>query len=162
MYLAALISRQFVGLPRARIESLLSSFPRLVAPTSEHTVVESSGVRFVYNPLETLYVVLITNTQSNILLDLSTLSLVSRIVTDLATSGRGGQITELDVGVVAFDILGAWDEVVSLGWRENVNLHQVRQTLEMESHEEKIQEIIARVRGLSVVGVNASCSRVPL
>lgn len=52
----------------------------------------------------------------------------------------------MDVMRVAFEILSAWDEVISLGWRENVNLQQVRSVLEMESHEEKIQEIIARVR----------------
>jgi hypothetical protein len=144
--LAALLSRQFVGMPRPRLESLLSSFPRLVSPTSEHTVVESSGVRFVYTPLEDLYVVLITNTQSNILLDLSTLSLITRIATELGSGGRGGAISELDVMRVNFEILSAWDEVISLGWRENVNLQQVRNILEMESHEEKIQEIIARVR----------------
>ncbi|GAA5916919.1 hypothetical protein JCM6882_000605 [Rhodosporidiobolus microsporus] len=139
-----LLSRQFVGLPRPRLESLLSSFPRLVSPTSEHTVVESSGVRFVYAPLEDLYVLLITNTQSNILLDLSTLSLITRIATELGSGGRGGAINELDVMRVNFEILSAWDEVISLGWRENVNLQQVRNILEMESHEEKIQEIIAR------------------
>lgn len=49
------------------------------------------------------------------------------------------------MGRVAFEILSAWDEMISLGWRENVNLQQVRSVLEMESHEEKIQEIIARV-----------------
>ncbi|GAA5824735.1 hypothetical protein JCM5353_004424 [Sporobolomyces roseus] len=139
-----LLSRQFVGLPRPRLESLLASFPRLVSPTSEHTVVESSGVRFVYTPLEDLYVLLITNTQSNILLDLSTLSLITRIATELGSGGRGGAIGELDVIRVNFEILSAWDEVISLGWRENVNLGQVRNVLEMESHEEKIQEIIAR------------------
>ncbi|GAA5827652.1 hypothetical protein JCM11251_001771 [Rhodosporidiobolus azoricus] len=142
--MVTLLSRQFVGLPRPRLESLLSSFPRLVSPTSEHTVVESSGVRFVYAPLEDLYVLLITNTQSNILLDLSTLSLITRIATELGSGGRGGAINELDVMRVNFEILSAWDEVISLGWRENVNLQQVRNILEMESHEEKIQEIIAR------------------
>ncbi|KAK4053585.1 coatomer subunit delta [Microbotryomycetes sp. JL221] len=140
----ALLSRQALGLPRPRLESLLASFPRLVSPASEHTVLEASGVRFVYTPLEDLYVLLITNTQSNILLDLSTLSLVTRIATELGSGGRGGAIGEYDVMRVSFEILSAWDEVVSLGWRENVNLQQVRSVLEMESHEEKIQEIIAR------------------
>ncbi|KAI5481110.1 hypothetical protein MNV49_005545 [Pseudohyphozyma bogoriensis] len=139
-----LLSRQFLGLPRSRLESLLSSFPRLVSPASEHTVLEASGVRFVYTPLEDLYVLLITNTQSNILLDLSTLSLVTRIVTELASGGRGGAVGEPDVLRVSFEILSAWDEVITLGHRENVNLQQVRSILEMESHEEKIQEIIAR------------------
>lgn len=150
---AALLSRQFLGLPRSRLESLLSSFPRLVSPASEHTVLEASGVRFVYTPLEDLYVLLITNTQSNILLDLSTLALVTRILTELASGGRGGAVGEQDVLRVSFEILSAWDEVVSLGWRENVNLQQVRSVLEMESHEEKIQEIIARVR----VDVGLAC-----
>jgi len=117
-------------------------------------VVESSGVRFVYTPLEDLYVLLITNTQSNILLDLSTLSLITRIATELGSGGRGGAIGELDVIRVNFEILSAWDEVISLGWRENVNLGQVRNVLEMESHEEKIQEIIARVRSPSFSVIN--------
>lgn len=135
-----------MGLPRSRLESLLTSFPRLVSPASEHTVLEASGVRFVYTPLEDVYVLLVTNTQSNILLDLGTLSLVTRIVTELASGGRGGAISELDVMRVSFEVLSAWDEVISVGWRESVNLPQVRSILEMESHEEKIQEIIARVR----------------
>jgi hypothetical protein len=45
----------------------------------------------------------------------------------------------------AFELLRAFDEVVSLGYREQVGLMQVRSVLEMESYEEKIQEIIARV-----------------
>lgn len=44
----------------------------------------------------------------------------------------------------SFDLLCAFDEVVSLGYKENVSLSQVRNVLEGESHEEKIQEIIAR------------------
>ena len=45
----------------------------------------------------------------------------------------------------AFELLGAFDEVVSLGYREQVGLMQVRSVLEMESHEGKIREVIARV-----------------
>ncbi|CAD6586560.1 MAG: hypothetical protein TREMPRED_004452 [Tremellales sp. Tagirdzhanova-0007] len=44
----------------------------------------------------------------------------------------------------SFDLLCAFDEVVSLGYKENVSLSQVRSVLEGESHEEKIQDIIAR------------------
>ena len=47
---------------------------------------------------------------------------------------------------IDLELLEAFDEIISEGYRESVNLIQVRNNLEMESHEEKIQEIIARVR----------------
>lgn len=56
---------------------------------------------------------------------------------------RGGG--EREVKERAFDLLTAFDEIISLGYRENVSLVGVRGIIEMESHEEKIQEIIARV-----------------
>ena len=46
----------------------------------------------------------------------------------------------------AFEILSAMDELVTLGYRENLTLSQIKTFLDMESHEERIQEIIARVR----------------
>ena len=52
---------------------------------------------------------------------------------------------ESEISKNAFELLGAFDEVVSLGYREQVGLMQVRSVLEMESHEGKIREVIARV-----------------
>jgi hypothetical protein len=45
----------------------------------------------------------------------------------------------------AYDLLSAFDELVTLGYRENLTISQIKTFLEMESHEERIQEIIARV-----------------
>lgn len=128
---------------RARIESLLASFPKLIPTNTQHTSVETPEVRYVYQPLEDLYILLITNKASNILQDIDTLHLFARVVSDLCRSADEREILKN-----AFELLGAFDEIVSLGYKENVNLMQVRSVLEMESHEEKIQEIIARVRGL--------------
>ncbi|KAG8927382.1 hypothetical protein FRC03_001093 [Tulasnella sp. 419] len=133
------ISRQFREMPRSRIESLLTSFPKLIPANSQHTSVETADVRYVYQPLEDLYILLITNKASNILQDISTLHLFARVTSDLCRSAD-----EKEIFKNAFELLGAFDEIVSLGYRENVNLMQVRNVLEMESHEEKIQEIIAR------------------
>ncbi len=128
---------------RTRIESLLASFPKLIPTNIQHTSVETAEVRYVYQPLEDLYIVLITNKSSNILQDIDTLHLFARVVSDLCRSADEKEILKH-----AFELLGAFDEIVSMGYRENVNLMQVRGVLEMESHEEKIQDIIARVRAI--------------
>ncbi|KAF5352791.1 hypothetical protein D9756_006205 [Leucocoprinus leucothites] len=133
------ISRQFRDMTRARIESLLASFPKLIPTNTQHTSVETADVRFVYQPLEDLYILLITNKASNILQDIDTLHLFARVVSDMCRSADEREILKN-----AFELLGAFDEIVSMGYKENVNLMQVRSVLEMESHEEKIQEIIAR------------------
>jgi hypothetical protein len=125
---------------RTRIESLLASFPKLIPTNTQHTSVETSDVRYVYQPLEDLYIVLITNKASNILQDIETLHLFARVVADLCKSADEREILKN-----AFELLGSFDEIVSMGYREQINLMQVRSVLEMESHEEKIQEIIARV-----------------
>ncbi|KAG6873064.1 hypothetical protein C0995_003370 [Termitomyces sp. Mi166 len=135
----AVVSRQFRDMSRARIESLLASFPKLIPANTQHTSVETSDVRYVYQPLEDLYILLITNKASNILQDIDTLHLFARVVSDLCRTADEREILNN-----SFELLGAFDEIVSMGYRENVNLIQVRNVLEMESHEEKIQEIIAR------------------
>ena len=137
---AAVLSRQFHPMTRTRIESLLASFPKLIPANSQHTSVETTEVRYVYQPLEDLYILLITNKASNILQDIDTLHLFARVVSDLCKT-----VEEREIQRQSFELLGAFDEIVSLGYREHVNLMQVRSVLEMESHEEKIQEIIARV-----------------
>lgn len=65
---------------RIRIEGLLAAFPKLVGTGKQHTYVETENVRYVYQPIEGLYLLLITNKQSNILEDLDTLRLLSKLV----------------------------------------------------------------------------------
>ena len=137
----AVISRQFRDMSRTRIDALLASFPKLIPANTQHTSVETTEVRYVYQLLEDLYIVLITNKASNILQDIETLHLFARVVSDMCRSADQKEIVKN-----SFELLGAFDEIVSLGYREQVNLMQVRSILEMESHEEKIQEIISRVR----------------
>jgi len=140
-----IISRQFKDLSKDRITALLAEFPSLLSENSkyQHTSIEYEGVRFIYQPLENVYVVLITNRQSNVLQDIDTLHILSQSLSALLRS-----VEEKEVLDNCFEIISAFDEVINLGYKENLSLNQVRAFLEMDSHEEKIQEIIERNKEL--------------
>ncbi|KAK5001520.1 hypothetical protein LTR28_012546, partial [Elasticomyces elasticus] len=110
---------------------------------TQHTTVEQDNVRFVYQPLDELYMVLITNRQSNILQDIDSLHLFAQVVSSICKS-----LDEREILRNAFELLSAFDELVTLGYRENLTLSQIKTFLDMESHEERIQEIIARNKEL--------------
>eukprot|EP01023_Acetabularia_acetabulum_P009290 TRINITY_DN14136_c0_g1_i3.p2 TRINITY_DN14136_c0_g1~~TRINITY_DN14136_c0_g1_i3.p2 ORF type:complete len:234 (-),score=24.12 TRINITY_DN14136_c0_g1_i3:265-942(-) len=132
-----LVSRQFVEMTRVRIEGLLAAFPKLVGSGKQHTYVETENVRYVYQPLEGMYLLLITNKQSNILEDLETLRLLSKVVPEFIPV-----VEEESIVKGAFDLIFAFDEVISLGHKENITVQQVRQNTEMDSHEEKLHKMI--------------------
>ncbi|KAL8943157.1 MAG: hypothetical protein Q9211_001086 [Gyalolechia sp. 1 TL-2023] len=139
----AVLSRQFREVSRSRIEGLLASFPKLADSGTQHTTVEQDNVRYVYQPLDELYMVLITNRQSNILQDIDSLHLFAQVVSSICKS-----LDEREILRNAYELLSAFDELVTLGYRENLSLAQIRTFLEMESHEERIQEIISRNKEL--------------
>ncbi|KAF2222472.1 hypothetical protein BDZ85DRAFT_128494 [Elsinoe ampelina] len=139
----AVLSRQFREMQRSRIEALLASFPKLADSGTQHTTVEQDNVRFVYQPLDELYMVLITNRQSNILQDIDSLHLFAQVVSSICKS-----LDEREILRNAFELLSAFDELVTLGYRDNLTLSQIKTFLDMESHEERIQEIIARNKEL--------------
>ena len=147
----SLMSRQFVDMQRSRIESLLSAFPKLMGTTGsagseskkiarQHTFIETENVRYLFQPLEGVYLVVITNKASNIVEDLETLRLLAKIVPEYC----GGIVTEDQVLENVFELIFAFDEVISLGYRESISLQQVRINLEMDSHEEKLHDMIQK------------------
>jgi hypothetical protein len=133
-----LVARQFVEMTRLRIEGLLSAFPKLLDSGRDHTFIETETVRYVYQPMEGLYLLLVTNRSSNILEDLETLRLLAKVVQDCCQI----QVNEEIVLKNAFDIVFAFDEVVSFGHRESVTLSQIKTYTEMDSHEEKLHQMI--------------------
>src|ERR1700721_3045738 len=128
---------------RSRVEALLASFPKLADTGTQHTTCEQDNLRYVYQPLDELYMVLITNRQSNILQDINSLHLFAQVVSSICKS-----LDEREILRNAFELLSAFDELVTLGYRENLTLSQIKTFLDMESHEERIQEIIARNKEL--------------
>jgi hypothetical protein len=118
---------------RPRIEGLLSAFPKLMSSGKQHTFVETESVRYVYQSLDKLYILIITTKESNILEDLETLRLFSRVVPEYCSN-----YDEEDVLDHCFELISAMDEMVALGYRESINLSQIRQYTEMVSHDEQV------------------------
>ena len=65
-------------------------------------------------------------------------------------------IDENDVQEHAFELIFAFDEVVALGYRESVNLAQIRTFTEMDSHEEKVFLAVRKVANYNIqtLGLN--------
>lgn len=126
---------------KARIEGLLAAFPKLMTSGKQHTFVETESVRYVYQPMEKLYMLLITTKASNILEDLETLRLFSKVVPEYCRSFEEREIIEN-----AFNLIFAFDEIVALGYRESVNLGQIKTFVEMDSHEEKVYQAVRQVK----------------
>jgi hypothetical protein len=108
---------------RSRVEALLASFPKLADTGTQHTTVEQDNVRFVYQPLDELYMVLITNRQSNILQDIDSLHLFAQVVVSTCKT-----LDEREILKNAYELLSAFDELVTLV-RVGVDVGRVSQTL---------------------------------
>merc|ERR1719343_323549 len=88
--------------------------------------------------MESLHLLLVTNKSSNVLEDQETLRLLAKVVQDSCQI----QVNEENILKHAFDIVFAFDEVISFGHRESVTLSQIKTYTEMDSHEEKIHQMI--------------------
>ena len=84
---------------------------------------------------------IITNKSSNILEDLDALHLLAKIVQDYCV-----RLTEADVQAAAFDLIFAFDECFALGYKEKLTMRQIEENLEMDSHNERIHEIMQQNR----------------
>ena len=135
-----LLARQFVEMTRMKVENHLATFPKLIGSDRQHNTVETAEVRYVYQPIENLILVLTTSKLSNIVEDLETLRLFSKLIPEHCP----GEIDEAAVCRNAFELLFAFDELIAcgIGYREDLSLQQVQVNLEMESHEEKLALMI--------------------
>nr|CCC92288.1 putative coatomer delta subunit [Trypanosoma congolense IL3000] len=129
------LSRHFNDISRIRIEGLLSAFPRLLESSvnKQVTYIDADSVRYVYQPLEELFLVLITTRSSNIVEDLATLHLMGRLIPEYVRT-----LKEEDLQKKAFQVFSALDEVIVGGRRENTTVQEIQTYLEMHSHEEML------------------------
>uniref|UniRef100_A0A7S1PEM8 Coatomer subunit delta n=1 Tax=Percolomonas cosmopolitus TaxID=63605 RepID=A0A7S1PEM8_9EUKA len=169
-----LLCRQYTPtLSKAQLESLLTTFASLHTPpnssgsgagasttttntaslgatpsatstaksSSHQSYIEINEFRFVFVRCEDVYLGLISDKYSNIIEDLDTLQLLSRVLKDTIE-----KVTPDNVIDFSFEVMFAFDELISLGYKENLSLDQVRTILEMDSHEENLHNLIQQTR----------------
>lgn len=137
-----LLSRQFVELSAPRVHDMLSACSLLLNDNTHRTTMEENGMRYICEPLDDLFVVLISDAESsNILQDLKTLHLLTQLVKQVAAP-NSTNVESDDVINATFSIIDAFDEVVTMGYSENLSESQVETFMKMESYEERIQQII--------------------
>ena len=127
-----IFARQFFNISRMDLEEYIVQFSRGVDSCKEITHFESDKVRYIFIPIESLYLMLITTKNSNIIEDTEILKLIYRLIQDLC-----GQINSDSIVKNAFEIMLGIDDIVSLGYRNSVTLGQIKQYLQMESIEEQ-------------------------
>ena len=127
-----IFARQFFNISRMDLEEYIVQFSRGVDSCKEITHFESDKVRYIFIPIDTFYLILITTKNSNIIEDTEILKLIYRLIQDLCNS-----INQESIIDNAFEIMLGIDDIVSLGYRNSVNLGQIKQYLNMESAEEK-------------------------
>jgi hypothetical protein len=144
-----LLARQYLEVSRMQVEGLLSAFSKLVDSKEDHTFLETDSVRFVYQPMESgMYLVLVTTKNSNMIENLETIRLLSKLLQEICHSRPAASSTQASItneeAVInnAFDIVFAFDEAISFGYREPVTSAQIKQFVDMESHEEKLHQMI--------------------
>ncbi len=114
------------------LEEYVVQFSRGVDSCKEITHFESDKVRYIFIPIESLYLILITTKSSNIIEDTEILKLIYRLIQDSC-----GQINSESIVKNAFEIMLGIDDIVTLGFRNSVTLGQIKQYLQMESIEEQ-------------------------
>ena len=127
-----IFARQFFNISRMDLEEYIVQFSRGVDSCKEITHFESDKVRYIFIPIDSLYLILITTKNSNIIEDTEILKLIYRLIQDLC-----GQINSESIVKNAFEIMLGIDDIVSLGYRNSVTLGQIKQYLQMESIEEQ-------------------------
>lgn len=127
-----IFARQFVKMSRMELEEHIVHFSRNIDSCKDTTHLESDKARYLFIPVENLFLVLITSKTSNIIEDTEILKLVYRLFQDIC-----GLVTESSVSANGIELIMGIDDIVTLGYRNSVSIAQVKQYMLMDSQEEK-------------------------
>ena len=128
-----IFARQFIRMTRMELEEHIVQFSRNIDSYKEITHFESDKVRFIFIPIDSYFLILITSKNSNIIEDTEILKLIYRLIQDLCN----GQINYDSIIENSYEIMLGIDDIACLGYRNGINIIQIKQYLQMESLEEK-------------------------
>lgn len=122
-----ILARQFTHENKNQIDAQLGAFPKLVQ-FSAHAYIDAESVRFVYQDINDLYIILVVSKDSNLVTDLETLSLLVDV-----TRSSAGDIKEDCIITNGLDIIMAYDECIFDGFRQDYTSAQINHFLQMKS-----------------------------
>ena len=137
-----LISRLFVPLSKAKLDTFICHFFTKLNVLDQSTLIQGDIVNFLFKPLDaTFFLILITNKESNIVSDIQSLNLTSHILGDIC----GDPVSLESLESKAFDIVFAIDELFPLPLINEIpSATQVLTNLAMDSANEKVEELITK------------------
>jgi hypothetical protein len=148
-----LMARQFIPITRMKLEEYVANFPKLIESGIIYNVkkllgkqcthIETDSIRYVYLPIEKLYLILITNKNSNIIEDLEVIRQLHQVVIQQCQQGA---LDEKTIMKKAFDLILSFDDVITHGHRESVTMAQLEAYLEMDSTDEKMFKKMQLIR----------------
>lgn len=127
-----IFARQFIKMTRMELEEHVINFTRNIEACKDNNTFESEKARYIYIPLEQLYLILLTNKDSNLIEDLEILKIIYRLIQDIC-----GNFSESNIINNSFELIMGIDDIVNMGYRDAVSIAQIKHYLLMDSQEEK-------------------------
>ena len=107
-----IFARQFTSMSRLDLEEHIVNLSRNIDNCKDTTHLESDKSRYIFIPIESLFLVLITSKSSNVIEDIEILKTIYRLLQDIC-----GTINETSVVTNAVELYLGIDDIVCLGYR---------------------------------------------
>jgi len=127
-----IFARQFIKMSRMELEEHVVQFTRNIESCKENNTFEAEKIRYIFIPIEHLYLILLTDKDSNLIEDLEIIKIIYRLIQEIC-----GSISESTIVNNSFDLLLGIDDIVNMGYRDAVSIAQIKQFLLMDSQDEK-------------------------
>ncbi|CAI2374672.1 unnamed protein product [Moneuplotes crassus] len=138
-----IVARQYIDISKLKMEEYIRTFPKLIEAGSQCTHIETEDVRYVYLPIDDLYLVLITNKNSNIIEDTEIIRQLHKIILKICNKG----VNAKQISNKAFDLILSFDDLITVnGYRDSVTMSQMEAYLEMDSTDEKMHMKMRKIR----------------